>query len=88
MNSDDFYNSLKEQVDQIVTGATTLDTEARMHLRQAVSSLFDKLDIVTREEFDAQTAVLIRSREKIEQLQQQLKDLEKLIVSDQKQKVK
>jgi BMFP domain-containing protein YqiC len=79
MNSDDFYNSLKSQLDQIMTGAESLNTEAQMHLRLAVSNLFEKLDVVSREEFDAQTAVLSRSREKIERLKEQLAELEKLV---------
>ena len=46
-------------------GVESLNSEARAHLKQA-AKLFDKLDIVSREEFDAQTAVLKRSREKID----------------------
>lgn len=38
---------------------------------------FNKLNIVTREEFDAQTKVLARSRKKIEELETRLKNLEK-----------
>ncbi|HEU4458949.1 MAG TPA: accessory factor UbiK family protein [Methylibium sp.] len=35
-----------------------------------------KLDLVTREEFDVQRAVLLRTREKVEQLQRTLAELE------------
>lgn len=77
MNADDFYNSLKSQLDQVMSGAQSLNSEAQMHLRLAVSNLFKKLDVVSREEFDAQTAVLSRSREKIEHLEKQLAELEK-----------
>jgi len=38
-------------------------------------STFSKLDLVTREEFDAQRAVLLRSREKIDALERQLAEL-------------
>lgn len=38
---------------------------------------FDKLDLVTREEFDAQTKVLARTRQKLEQLNEQIAQLEK-----------
>jgi len=76
MNSDDFYKRLKGQFDQAAVGAQTLNTEAWTHLRVAITGLFDKLDMVTREEFDAQRAVLMRSREKIDLLEQQLKTLE------------
>jgi BMFP domain-containing protein YqiC len=45
-------------------------------LRTAAQAAFDKLELVTRDEFDAQQAVLKRSREKLEQLEQQLARLE------------
>lgn len=37
---------------------------------------FNRMDLVTRDEFDAQSAVLARSREKLEQLQRQIEQLE------------
>jgi len=79
MNSNDFYNSLKDQLDLAMDGAQSISAEAHSHLRLAISNLFEKLDIVNREEFEAQTAVLKRSREKIDQLEQQLKEVEEAI---------
>src|SRR5690606_2150884 len=40
------------------------------------------LDLVTREEFDVQRCVLLRTREKIEQLEQQLLALERAVGDD------
>ncbi len=76
MNSDDFYHNLKNQLDGAMKGAQALNQEAMSHLRVAVNRLFDQMDLVTREEFDTQTAVLVRSREKIEHLEQQIQQLE------------
>ena len=45
------------------------------NLRAILSSAFAKLDLVTREEFDVQTKVLARTREKIDALQQQVQQL-------------
>ena len=53
--------------------------EVQGHLRTAMMSTFSKLDLVTREEFDAQRAVLMRSREKIESLEKQLVELEQAL---------
>lgn len=41
-------------------------------MQQALQSACQRLDLVTREEFDAQAAVLQRTREKLEQLEQRL----------------
>lgn len=50
--------------------------ELRRNLRAAVSSRLDKLDLVTREEFEIQRGVLLRSRELLEQLATRVEALE------------
>jgi len=59
--------------------ATQQEVERNIHV--ILQGAFARLDLVTRDEFDAQTAVLQRTREKVEQLEvlipqleQQLKD--------------
>ena len=47
------------------------------NLRAVLQSVFAKLDLVTREEFDVQQAVLLRTREKLEALEAQVAALEK-----------
>lgn len=46
------------------------------NFRLALQAGLRKLDLVTREEFDAQRAVLLRTREKIEALERQVTTLE------------
>ena len=50
----DFGGALQQDIDQ--------------HIRTAVGATLNRLDVVTREEFDVQRAVLERTREKLEQL--------------------
>ena len=45
-------------------------------LKPLLQSAFAKLDLVTREEFDVQTQVLLRAREQLTQLEQRLAALE------------
>ncbi|MEO5626456.1 MAG: accessory factor UbiK family protein [Dokdonella sp.] len=47
--------------------------------RSALQSGLRNLDLVTREEFDVQRCVLLRTREKIEQLEQQVLALERFV---------
>jgi BMFP domain-containing protein YqiC len=47
--------------------------------KSALQSGLRELDLVTREEFDVQRCVLLRTREKIEELEQQVAALEKSI---------
>ncbi|NCX93921.1 MAG: accessory factor UbiK family protein [Gammaproteobacteria bacterium] len=51
-------------------------TETEATLRQVLHSFFNKLDLVTREEFDAQKQVLLRTRQKLEALEAEVAKLE------------
>ncbi|WGE31156.1 accessory factor UbiK family protein [Actinobacillus genomosp. 2] len=44
--------------------------------RQILQAQLAKLDIVTREEFDVQSQVLLRTREKLNELEKRLNELE------------
>lgn len=79
MKPQDFYQQLKEQLNQTVNGSQMINAEAMLYLQSAINHLFDKFDIVSREEFDAQKAVLARSREKIVQLEKQITELERAL---------
>jgi hypothetical protein len=54
-----------------------LKQDLEKNIRAILQSTFQKLDLVTREEFDVQTEVLNRTREKIEALEKKLAELEK-----------
>lgn len=57
-------------------GLGNMKEDVEKNVRSALSATFAKLDLVTREEFDIQTQVLHRTREKLEQLEQQVAALE------------
>ena len=76
MNAEELYKQVSQQLSSTLAGAQAINDEIHGHLRSAMISTFSKLDLVTREEFDAQRAVLMRSREKIDALEKQLADLE------------
>ena len=50
--------------------------DIRKNIRAAVRSAMQQMDLVTREEFEVQQAGLLRTREKLENLQKQLIALE------------
>ena len=51
----------------------------RCKIRSAMTSALQKMNLVTREEFDTQQAVLMRSREKLDALEQQIAELEETL---------
>jgi BMFP domain-containing protein YqiC len=81
MKFEEFYQQLTDQLNQATAGSDNISQEAKVYLRTATSNLFKKLEIVSKEEFEAQKAVLSRSREKIDQLEQQLEQMKQLIDS-------
>ena len=69
--------NILEQVNQHVTQALSNSpfTDVEKNLKTIVLSILNKLDIVTREEFDIQQKVLAATREKLEELERQLEVL-------------
>jgi BMFP domain-containing protein YqiC len=59
------------------SGLQSLQADAMKNIRASLESGLAKLDLVTREEFEVQSAVLARTREKLDRLEAQIKALEK-----------
>ena len=57
--------------------------DLRNNLRAAVSAALTRMDLVSREEFDVQSAVLARTREKLTVLEAKVGELEQRIDGDQ-----
>ena len=76
---------IKEKIEEVlseVSNALPKDIqnfkqEIENNLRATLNASFSKMDLVTREEFDIQTALLQRTRANLEQLQEKLSELEK-----------
>ena len=62
----------------------TLKKDFEKNCQAVLSKAFTKLELVTREEFDTQTKVLLRTRKKLEELSRELDELEKKLRSKQK----
>ena len=62
--------------DSLPGGLKALREDAEQNFRAVLQAGLSRLDLVTREEFDVQTAVLKRTREKLEALEARLANLE------------
>jgi ubiquinone biosynthesis accessory factor UbiK len=58
-------------------GLKTVGEEVDKKVKQVIQAQLMKLDLVNREEFDVQTKVLLRTREKLQALEEKLQQLEK-----------
>lgn len=58
------------------SGIQDFQADIERNLRAAIEANLKKLDLVTREEFDIQQQVLIRTRAKLEALEAKISELE------------
>jgi BMFP domain-containing protein YqiC len=73
-------NDLDARLRAVFAQSPAADLEK--NLRAMLASVFARLDLVTREEFDVQRQVLLRTREKLERLEAQLAELEARMRTD------
>ena len=57
-------------------GAQQAKQDLDKNLHSLLQSSFAKLDLISRSEFDAQAAVLLRTRQRLEELEARLAELE------------
>ena len=76
INRKDINDTVKGILDSMPEGVKNLGKDVEENVKSAVTAGFQKMDLVTREEFDAQTKVLARTREKLEALMKKVDELE------------
>ena len=62
--------------DSMPKGIREFGDDVEKKIRQTLQSQLTRLDLVNREEFDVQTQVLLRTREKLAALEQRIAELE------------
>lgn len=65
-----FFEELNAKISEIIAASPAKDIEK--NIKAMMQSMFAKLDLVTREEFDVQRKVLERTREKLDAIEAQL----------------
>jgi BMFP domain-containing protein YqiC len=69
-----FLDDIGNRINRLIQDSPAADMEKNM--RAMLQSAFSKLDLVTREEFDAQTQVLQKAREQLLALEARVAELE------------
>jgi len=78
-NLDDLARQLAQSVPQNIRA---LGEDLERNFKSLLNSGFERMEMVTREEFDLQTAVLERTREKLELLELRLAEMEEKLSGD------
>ena len=66
----------RQLADAVPKNLRALGEDLEKNFRSLLAAGFERMDLVTREEFDLQTAVLERTREKLELLEARIEQLE------------
>ena len=69
-----FFDDVSDRLSAMIAASPAKDIQK--NARALLSSAFARLDLVTREEFDLQLAVLARTREKLSALESRVAALE------------
>ena len=78
-NLDELARQLAQSVPQNIRA---LGEDLERNFKSLLNSGFERMEMVTREEFDLQTAVLERTREKLELLELRLAEMEEKLSGD------
>lgn len=76
MNKESIENLAGKLADSVPEGLRSMRNELEENFRSVLRSGIGKLDLVTRDEFEVQEAVLARTREKLAVLEVRLAELE------------
>jgi ubiquinone biosynthesis accessory factor UbiK len=74
VNRGNVFEDLGAKLSELIASSPARDLEK--NARALLSSFLSRLDLVTREEFDVQAEVLRRTREKLDQLEAKVAELE------------
>ena len=74
MPANDFLDELNRRISEIFAQSPAKDIER--NVRAMMTSMFARLDLVTREEFDVQAELLARTREKLAEMETRVAALE------------
>ncbi len=76
MAKESIENLARKLAESLPEGLRSMREDLETNFRSVLRSGIGKLDLVTREEFEVQEAVLARTREKLEALEEKLEALE------------
>jgi hypothetical protein len=76
MPADTMDRLVKRLVEAVPEGLRSVRDDLEQNFRSVLDSGLARLDLVTREEFDVQQAVLARTRQKLDALEHQVRRLE------------
>lgn len=76
MNDESLDNIARKLAEAVPEGLRSMRDDLEQNFRSVLRASLARLDLVTREDFDVQEAVLAKTRAKLEALEAKVKELE------------
>ena len=77
MENKNTFDDLAKKITGLLPGnIQQMQQDLESNIKALLQSSLSKMNLVTREEFDIQSALLARTREKLDQLEKQMADIE------------
>ncbi|MGE9547869.1 accessory factor UbiK family protein [Snodgrassella alvi] len=80
MLSKKFFDDISEKLGDTISNSPIKDMEK--NVKSMLGSAFNRMDLITREEFDIQQQVLLKTREKLAELESRVIALEALLAQN------
>lgn len=77
MTNESIENIARKLAEAVPEGLKSVREDLEGNFRSVLKASLAKLDLVTRDEFEVQEAVLAKTRSKLEALEERLKEIEK-----------
>lgn len=74
-----FFEELSQQISKLLPQAGAVGEDVRKAVNSALQKGFERLDLLTREEFDGQRRALARAEERIAFMEKEMSRLEQMI---------
>ena len=84
MDNRKLLDEINERMRAVFAQSPAADLEKNM--RAMLAALFSRLDLVTREEFDVQSALLARTRTLLEEMERKVSELERRLEEKEQKK--
>ena len=79
LRPNDLLDEISQQFSKLADNKSQVKEDIKQNIHTFLNSGLSKLDVVSREEFEIQQQILQRTRQKVELLEQNLAELEKML---------
>lgn len=79
LHPNDLLDEISQQFSKLADNKSQVKEDIKQNIHSILNTGLSKLDVVSREEFEIQQQILQRTRQKVELLEQNLAELEKML---------